>query len=287
MGVPMARNIAAAGFPLTVYNRTPKRCQPLVEAGADLAVTPRELGSKSEIVITMLADAAAVGDVLVGDEGAVDPASPGAVVDMSTTGPVAARRLAKEVAARGWSWADAPVSGSTALAEQATLTTMVGAEPEIYERVAPVLDAMTGARYRLGGPGAGAAMKLALNLMIAASTEAVSEALVLAERSGIEREDAYEVIANSAVASPFVAYKRAAFLDPAGEPVAFSLDLMRKDLDLVISLADELGLALRAAAAASEGIALAAERCGGDQDLVRVADALRGESQGKEEAAKR
>jgi 3-hydroxyisobutyrate dehydrogenase-like beta-hydroxyacid dehydrogenase len=206
---------------------------------------------------------------------------------MSTTGPVAARRLAKEVEARGWSWADAPVSGSTALAEQATLTTMVGAEPEVYERVAPVLDAMTAARYRVGGAGAGAAMKLALNLMIAASTEAVSEALVLAERSGIEREDAYEVIANSAVASPFIAYKRAAFLDPDGEPVAFSLDLMRKDLDLVISLADELGLALRAAAAASEGIAFAAERCGGDQDLVRVADALRGESQGKEEAAKR
>lgn len=275
MGTPMARNLLRAGFPLSVYNRTVERCEPLRAEGARVASSPRELGVSSDVVVTMLPDGDVVRTVLLGDQGVVDAGSTGTVVDMSTIGPKAAVALAHEVTMSGWAWVDAPVSGSAALAESAALTAMVGAEPADFERVEPVLEAMTGARYRLGGPGSGAAMKLALNLLIASTTQAISEALVLAERFGIGREDAYEVIANSAVSSPFVAYKRAAFMDPDAEPVAFSLRLMQKDLDLALRLGREHHIPLFAGAAAQEGMTAAAGLCGADGDLVRMADALR------------
>lgn len=275
MGTPMALNLLRAGFPLSVYNRTAERCEALRAEGANVARSPRELGASCDIVVTMLSDGEAVRSVLLGDEGVVDPSRSGTVVDMSTIGPQAATALADEVSASGWAWVDAPVSGSTALAEAASLTAMVGAHPNDFERVEPVLEAMTGARYRLGGPGSGAAMKLALNLVIASSTQAISEALVLAERVGIGRDAAYEVIANSAVSSPFVAYKRAAFMNPDTEPVGFSLQLMQKDLDLALGLARENSVPLLAGAAAREGMSIAAGLCGRREDMVRVADALR------------
>ena len=284
MGVPMARNIRAAGFPLTVWNRTRERCAPLSQVGAEVADSPAELAARSEILVTMLADAEAVRDVLLGN-GALSErrVRPGLVVEMSTIGPVAARELAAAAEERGWDWLDAPVSGSTALAEQATLTVIAGGSPDAFRRARPVLQAMSAAQMHLGGPGAGAAIKLALNIVIAATTQSVSEALVLAERSGIERSAAYDAIAASAVGSRFVEYKRAAFIDPDREPVGFSLELMRKDLELALALGQAERVPLEATAAAHRGMTDAATACGGDSDLVRVADALR--SRAREEGA--
>jgi 3-hydroxyisobutyrate dehydrogenase-like beta-hydroxyacid dehydrogenase len=141
---------------------------------------------------------------------------------------------------------------------------------------------MTKAHFHLGGSGAGAAMKLAVNAMIAATTVAISEALVLAEAAGIERADAYEVIAAGAIGSPFVEYKKAAFLDPDGIPPAFALDLMRKDLRLALEQGDAAGLPLVGAGASAEVMTLAAGLEGGDEDLVRVADALRRIARGQD-----
>jgi 3-hydroxyisobutyrate dehydrogenase-like beta-hydroxyacid dehydrogenase len=152
---------------------------------------------------------------------------------------------------------------------------MVGGEAAAFERGRPVLAAMSKAQFHLGPSGAGAAMKLGLNVMIASAAHATSEALVLAEGAGIAREDAYEVIASSALASPFVDYKRAAFLDPDATPTAFALDLMAKDLALALGLGERGGVPLLAAAAASQAVAIAAGLEGGEQDLVRIADALR------------
>ena len=134
---------------------------------------------------------------------------------------------------------------------------------------------MSKSQALLGPAGAGAAMKLAVNLLIASTTHAVSEALVLAERSGIGRERAYDVIAGGAVASPFIEYKRAAFLDPEGEPPAFALDLMRKDLRLARELGESHGIPMLSAESSDEAMALAADLLGGDRDLVAVADGLR------------
>ena len=135
---------------------------------------------------------------------------------------------------------------------------------------------MTSAQLWMGTSGAGAAMKLALNGMIAATNEALSEALVISERSGIEREAAYDAIAASAVGSRFVEYKRAAFLDPGDEPVAFTLALMQKDLALYLALARRLGVPVPGGAAADQMLTVARSSEGEDADFAMVATALRG-----------
>jgi 3-hydroxyisobutyrate dehydrogenase/2-hydroxy-3-oxopropionate reductase len=272
----MARNVLAAGFPLTVFNRSPEKAEPLAADGASVAATPAELAAGAEVVVTMVADGDAVRALLEGPEGILAGASPGLVlVEMSTIGPLAARELAALCAEHEVEMLDAPVSGSTALAEAAQLTVMAGGSEAAFERARPVLEAISKAQLHLGPSGAGAAMKLGMNLIIAATTVSVSEALVLAEQAGIEREAAYEVIGSSAIASPFVEYKRAAFLDPDGTPTAFALALMAKDLKLARELGERDGVPLSGAAGSAAAIAAASETEGAGEDFSRVADALR------------
>jgi 3-hydroxyisobutyrate dehydrogenase-like beta-hydroxyacid dehydrogenase len=287
MGLPMAGNIARAGHELTVFNRTPERCDPLRDDGATVATSAAEAVRQAEVLVTMLADPAAVESQILDDEAVLSDAPEGLVwLEMSTIGPTAARKFASRAADEAVEMLDAPVSGSVAVAEAAALVAMIGGDAEALERARPVLEATTKAHFHLGGSGAGAAMKLAVNVMIASQTVAISEALVLAEAAGIERADAYEVIAAGALASPFVDYKKAAFLDPDGTPPAFALDLMRKDLKLALEQGDAAGLPLLGASAASAAVTLAAGLEGGDEDLVRVADALRRIGGGSDPAGK-
>ena len=179
-------------------------------------------------------------------------------LEMSTIGPTAARRFAARAADAGVEMLDAPVSGSTAAAEAATLASMVGGSEAALERARPVLEAMTETHFHLGPSGAGAAMKLAVNVMLAAQTVAIAEALVMAELAGIGRAAAYDVIAAGALASPFVDYKRDAFLDSDGTPPAFALDLMRKDLRLALEQGAAAGLPLLGAGASEAAVTLAA-----------------------------
>ncbi len=276
MGLPMAGNVLRAGHDLTVFNRTPERCDPLRGDGATVATNATEAVREAEVLVTMLADPDAVESQILEDEAVLADAPDGLVwLEMSTIGPTAARRFASRAADEGVEMLDAPVSGSVTVAEAAGLVAMVGGEEGALERARPVLEAMTKAHFHLGASGAGAAMKLAVNVMIASQTLAISEALVLAEAAGIERPDAYEVIAAGALASPFIDYKKAAFLDPDGTPPAFALDLMRKDLKLALEQGEAAGLPLFGANAASAAVTVAAGLEGGDEDLVRVADALR------------
>jgi 3-hydroxyisobutyrate dehydrogenase-like beta-hydroxyacid dehydrogenase len=276
MGLPMAGNVLRAGHDLTVFNRTASRTDPLRDDGATVATSAAEAVRGAEVLVTMVADGAVVDAQLEGDEGFLADAPDGLVwLEMSTVGPTAARRFAARAAEAGVLMLDAPVSGSVTVAEAAGLVAMVGGPADALERARPVLEAMTKAHFHLGGAGAGAAMKLGVNVMIASQTVAISEALNLAEAAGIERADAYDVIAAGALASPFVDYKRAAFLDPDGTPPAFALDLMRKDLKLALEQGEAAGLPLLGAGAAAEAVTVAAGLEGGDEDLVRVADALR------------
>jgi 3-hydroxyisobutyrate dehydrogenase-like beta-hydroxyacid dehydrogenase len=276
MGLPMARNVLDAGFPLTVFNRTPERCAPLVEAGAALAATPAELARASDVAITMVADGDAVRALLDGPDGLLAGARPDLVLsEMSTIGPLAARELAAHCAEHGVAMIDAPVSGSIAVATAGQLTILAGGEEAALERARPVLDAMSKAVLHLGPSGSGAAIKLSINLIIGATVQSVSEALVVAEASGIEREAAYDAIASSVVGSTFVDYKRDAWLDPDGTPTAFTLDLMLKDLGLALELGMATGVPLLATSAAVNGTTLAIGLEGGDGDQVRIADALR------------
>jgi 3-hydroxyisobutyrate dehydrogenase-like beta-hydroxyacid dehydrogenase len=275
MGLPMARRLLAAGFPLAVWNRTASRAAALAAEGARVAATPRELAAGADVVVTIVTDAAALREVVTGANGVFGGlARGGVVVDMSTIGPVAARALADDARSHGLALLDAPVAGSVRQAEQGTLLAMVGGDAAALERAKPVLAAMTKAQMHLGPSGAGAAMKLANNAVVAITHEAIAEALVFAERLGIAGEAAYEVLANGAVASPLLLYKRAAFLQPADEPALFTLALMRKDLQLALDLAREHDVAMPATAAAN-GVVDAACAAGlADEDVARVLDVV-------------
>lgn len=278
MGQAMALNLVAAGFDTTVFNRTAARAEPVVAAGATLAASPRELSAGCEVVVTMIADPAAAEAVFGGEGGILAGAHPGQkIVEMSTLGPALVLELGERVAATGAELLDAPVSGSIPAAEAATLLAMVGGDSAAFERVRPVLAAMTREQLHLGPLGSGAAMKLVVNGMLGVVNLALSEALVLAERAGIERERAYDVLASGAVAAPFVKYKREAFLDPDGVEQFFTIDLLQKDLELALAMARQVRSPLLAVAAANEALTLAAAAGYAQGDVNRVADALRGE----------
>ncbi len=243
MGLPMALNVARAGFDVIAYNRTIAKAQALAtEAGTRVAPTPRAAASGADVVITMLADETALRSACDGDKGILAGLRPGTIiVDMGTSGPTAVAALAESVASAGGVLLDAPVSGSTATAEAGALTIMVGGPSETVAAVTPVLEAMGQRIYHLGSVGAGSAMKLAVNLVIFGIGQAISEALVLAESAGIDREIAYDVFENSAVGAPMVKYRHEAFVRPGSVPTAFSLNLAAKDLNLIDRLATALG----------------------------------------------
>ena len=269
MGLAMARNLLGAGFPLVVWNRTPERCAPLVDAGARAAAEPAALAA-ADVVVTMVSDAQAAHSVLV-ESGLLAGLRPGSVVlEMSTIGPTAVAELAAEALRHDVHLLDAPVSGSVSVAEAAQLFAMVGGDREAYELVTPVLDAMTKGHVLLGPSGAGAAMKLAVNAMIAVTNESLAETLALAERFGIERERAYDVLASGVLASPFLLYKRGAFLHPDTEPVAFTTALMRKDTSLAQDLAARLGVRIPTAAAAASVLDEALANGLADADMASV-----------------
>jgi len=273
MGLPMARNLLRADFPLVVWNRTAERCAPLIEEGAEAFTEPASLAA-ADVVVTMLTDGRAAHSVLV-ESGLLGKLRPGSVVlEMSTIGPAAVAELAGEARRHEVQLLDAPVSGSVSVAEAGQLFVMVGGDQNAYERISPVLDAMAKGHMLLGPSGAGAAMKLAVNAMIAVTNESLAETLVLAERFGIERERAYDVLAGGVLASPFLLYKRGAFLQPEAEPVAFTTGLMRKDVALAEDLAAELGARIPTVAAAA-GVLDDALRDGlGEADFASVITVL-------------
>jgi 3-hydroxyisobutyrate dehydrogenase-like beta-hydroxyacid dehydrogenase len=273
MGSAMAQNLADAGLLDAVWNRSEGKTAAFAEAGVRVAASPAAAARGADAVILMLADGDVAQAVAAEALTVLEPGS--VVVDMGTSGPIADRAIGAACAARGVGFLDAPVSGSIALARSATLTLLIGGSADDLERVRPALAAMSRAQHHMGEVGAGATTKLAVNAMIALTNESISELLVLCERAGLARPAAYAALADSALASPFVHYKQAAFLDPDNEPVGFTPNLMRKDLALAGALAAELGVELPAADAARTMLERTIAAGHGDDDLVRVADTLR------------
>ncbi|MDP8905740.1 MAG: NAD(P)-dependent oxidoreductase [Chloroflexota bacterium] len=280
MGSSMARALARAGHQLVLYNRTADRAQELAdELGARVAPAPGEAVEQVEVGLTMLADGNAVEEIYHQPDGVLSGVRDGVVLlEMSTAEPRVSRSLAPEVRRRGGELLDAPVSGSVALAEQGRLTIMAGGAADALERAKPVLEAMAARVFHLGEVGTGAAMKLAVNAVIFALDVALSEALVLAERAGIERTTAYDVLEASAVGAPFVGYKRPHFLDPEAAPVGFSLELAEKDLRLIAALAESVGLPMAQTRTNLDLIRAAAQSEGSESDFARVATHLRNRS---------
>jgi 3-hydroxyisobutyrate dehydrogenase/2-hydroxy-3-oxopropionate reductase len=276
MGSAIARAIRAAGHDLVVWNRTQDSAAHLAdELGGRAVERPSDVTTAAEITISMLADGAAVDAVYAGPDGLIAGARPDTVlVDSSTVPPAVLRRHEAAIRERGAGVLDAPVSGSVTLAESGKLTLMVGGEPADLERARPVLEAYGATIFHLGALGTGAAMKLAVNTVIFGLNQALAEGLVLAERAGIPRERAYDVLAASAVGAPYVGYKRAAFLEPDATPVAFALELAAKDLRLIDELATSTGLEPPQAATNLAVIDATASRAGGDRDFSTVAGYL-------------
>jgi 3-hydroxyisobutyrate dehydrogenase-like beta-hydroxyacid dehydrogenase len=282
MGAAMVGTLCRAGVEVVVWNRTPAKAEEVGQAtGAAVAATAREAAASAPVVLSSLADDAAVGAAYTGGDGIVAGLQPGTVVcEASTIDPGTVRRLRPLVEDRGASLLDTPVSGSVSTVEAGQLTIMAGGDPEVLERVRPVLDPLAKQVFHVGELGAGAVMKLTVNSVVHALNLALAEGLVLAERAGVERAVAYEVFAASAVAAPFVIYKREAFEHPGRPPVAFSLDLAAKDLDLILALAAEAGATMEQAATNSRVVEAAVAAGLGDHDLSELATYLRGPSDG-------
>jgi 3-hydroxyisobutyrate dehydrogenase/2-hydroxy-3-oxopropionate reductase len=203
--------------------------------------TAAEAVAAADVAISMVADEPAVEALYRGESGVLEGLSAGKIVaDSSTVPPSVVLGLADDVHARGAEILDAPVSGSTALASTGGLTIMVGGDEAALERARPVFDALAKRVFHLGALGNGAAMKLAVNTLIFGLNQAVAEGLVIAERAGIDRSLAYDVLAASAAGAPYVEYKRKAFLDPEGTPPVFSIALAEKDLNLITAFAERL-----------------------------------------------
>jgi 3-hydroxyisobutyrate dehydrogenase-like beta-hydroxyacid dehydrogenase len=277
MGSAMGSRVAGAGHDLVVFNRTRSRAADLAEqTGARVADNAHDAAASAEVCLVSLADDAAVTATYLDDSGLIGGLQPGAVVcDTSTVAPATIGGLAPLVAQQGATLIDTPVSGSVSTVESGTLTVMVGGDQEALERARPVLDAFAKSIFHLGDVGAGATMKLVVNALVAALNVAVSEALVLAERAGLDRQTVYDVFEASAAGAPYVKYKREAFLQPGEVPVAFSLALTAKDSELIHDLAQRVGARMDQGEASRRLVAEAVAAGLAERDLSEVAEFLR------------
>ena len=256
MGRPMGLNLLKAGFPLTVWNRTPSRAEALVAAGAKPASTPREAAAAADVLITIVSDPQALEEVLWGHEGRNDGALAGLktgslYIDSSTISPSLARRVASVCIGAGVRFLDAPVTGGTWGAEKGELVFMVGGDPETLKAAELVLSVVGKKWFHLGPNGAGQTIKLAMNSLLAVEVQAFAEALALVTRAGLPGEKLVEVMQASMARAGVLDVKAPMLLKGEYAP-SFPLRLMHKDLSLALDLANQLGVPLPATASSRE-----------------------------------
>ena len=237
----MARRLLAAGFPLTVHSRSPGPVDRLVAAGAGRAGSPAEVARASQIVITMLPDTSDVEHVVLGDDGVASSLAEGALlIDMSTIDPGPTREIAEALAPQGVQMLDAPVSGGERGAIDGTLSIMVGGSEQAFARATPILGSMGRDIVHVGPTGAGQVAKACNQLVVAATIEAVAEALVLAERSGVDAAKVREALLGGFAGSKILEVHGQRMLDRAFEP-GFRARLHRKDARIVMDAAEASG----------------------------------------------
>jgi 3-hydroxyisobutyrate dehydrogenase-like beta-hydroxyacid dehydrogenase len=254
MGNPMSHNLIKAGFPLVVWNRTASRANSLVAAGAKLATSPREVAAASDVLITIVSDPPALEEVLwnSGANSAFPALKKGAIyIDSSTVSPNLARKISAVSAQAGIRFLDAPVTGGTWGAEKGELVFMIGGDATTVDAAKPVLTAMGKKLFHLGANGAGQTIKLAMNSLLAVEVQAFAEALALVQRAGLPGEKLVEVMQSSMARAGILDIKAPSMLSGDFKP-SFPLRLMHKDLGLALDLANQIGVALPATAAARE-----------------------------------
>jgi 2-hydroxy-3-oxopropionate reductase len=242
MGRPMALNLLKAGYPLVVHNRTRTREQDLVTEGARAADSPREVAEQAEIVITMLPDSPDVELVYLGEDGVIAGARDGELlIDMSSVAPATAQAVSAAARDIGADALDAPVSGGDVGARDGTLSIMVGGPEEAFERARPIFDVLGKTIVRLGEAGAGQTAKACNQMLVAITIEAVSEALVLASKAGVDPERLIEVLSGGLAGNRVMEVRRRNFLEHDFTP-GFKLELHHKDLGIALRTARDLGV---------------------------------------------
>ena len=270
MGEPIAERILAAGFPLSVWNRTPEKAAALVERGAGQLGSPNEALRKADVCVTVLADDFAFEDVVLGEHGVLAGARPGtSLVDMSTISVDASERVAGRAAQAGVGYLRAPVSGSPVIVRGGTLTIMVSGSEDLAADLRPLLEAIGPTILYVGHEEAARVAKLVLQILIGGTAELLGEALVLGELGGVDREKLLETIGASVVGSRFVEYKTKPLLEE-DYSATFTTNLMLKDIGLVLGLASERGVDLPFAERLSDLLEDAVARGHGDQDFIAL-----------------
>ncbi len=236
MGSRMVDRLIAKGHTVVGHNRTKSKAQWLLDKGMAWGDTPRAVAAAADVTFVMVTDSAALAAVTDGPDGLVEGLGPGKlVIDMSTVSPAAIRALAERVRAKGGDMVDSPVSGSVVTLEQGKLTMMVGGRAETFAKVQPLLLDIGQKATHVGDNGLGVSMKLAVNLNLTVQMLAFSEAVLLAEKVGIARKTAVEVLTNSVVGSPMVQYRGPMILNMPDE-AWFDFKMMQKDVSLALEL---------------------------------------------------
>jgi len=266
MGKPMAKNLLAAGFPLTVHSRSPGPVDEVVEAGAARGDDPAKVAAASDVTITMLPDTADVEQVLVGAAGVLEGAPAGSlVIDMSTIDPEPTRAMAAALRARDVAMLDAPVSGGEKGAIEATLSIMAGGDEEAFTRAAPVFEALGASIVHVGPSGAGQVCKACNQLVVAATIEAVAEALLLAERSEVDAAKVREALLGGFAGSKILEVHGQRMLDRTFDP-GFRIRLHRKDARIIEEAAAGTGTPIPSFSVVTEQLQRSLDAGDGDRD---------------------
>ncbi len=252
MGLPMARNVLKAGYPLAVYNRTAAKAAPLVAEGAAQAASPAEVARSADVVVTMVTDSPDVEAVVEGEDGLLAGASAGTTwIDMSTISPTVTRRLGAAAAERGVDSLDAPVSGGPPGAEAGTLSIMVGGRKDVFDGCLPLLQVMGKTIVHVGELGAGQVTKACNQVVIAATLAGIAEALVMGAKAGVDPALIRQALLGGYAGSRLLEVHGERMIDHAFAP-GFFVRLHNKDLHIVIDLARSLSVAVPVTALAAQ-----------------------------------
>lgn len=252
MGSRVVKRLLDAGHTVVGYNRTKPKAQWLLDAGMRWGNTPREVAETADVIFTMVTNTAALHEVTGGEHGILAGLSDGKVyIDMSTVSPAASKEMAAKVAAKGARMLDSPVSGSVITLEQGQLSLMVGGEEATFERVKPILLDIGPKVNYVGANGQAVLMKIAVNLNLQVQLMAFYEGLLLAEKGGVPRETALEVMLNSVIASPALKY-RTPFIVNEPDEAWFNVNMMQKDMLLALEMGRQLDVPMPTTAISNE-----------------------------------
>jgi 3-hydroxyisobutyrate dehydrogenase-like beta-hydroxyacid dehydrogenase len=274
MGSEMVDRLLAKGHSVTGYNRTRSKAERLITKGMKFAESPREVAEAADVVLSMVTNGTALKGIAEGPNGFLAGLSAGKIlVDISTVGPDLSREVAEKVRALGADMLDAPVSGSVITLQQGNLSVMVGGRAETFEKVKPILLDIGPKVTLVGGNGLALSMKIASNLSLAVQMLAFSEGVLLAEKSGIKREVAVDVLTHSAIASPMIRY-RGPFVLQQPEEAWFDVNMMQKDMLLALDLGRQLNVPLPTTAVTNEFLTAARAMNWAKLDFAVIFDVL-------------